>query len=77
MSADHGKRLLGIETRRPKCEDGDAVIPSWHQHIHQTGNLPEIMNLSDRILVTRQGREVEEFTVRRATEERIMYAAVH
>jgi simple sugar transport system ATP-binding protein len=39
--------------------------------------LPEIINLSDRILVTRQGRVVEEFTARQATEERIMYAAVH
>ena len=39
--------------------------------------LPEIMNLSDRILVCRQGRMVEEFSPAEATEERIMYAAVH
>ncbi len=39
--------------------------------------LPEIMNLSDRILVCRQGRIVEEITPTEATEERIMYAAVH
>ncbi len=39
--------------------------------------LPEIMNLSDRILVCRQGRIVEEITPVEATEERIMYAAVH
>ena len=39
--------------------------------------LPEIMNLSDRILVARQGRIVEEFTAAEASEERIMYAAVH
>ena len=39
--------------------------------------LPEIMNLSDRILVARQGRIVEEFNVNEATEESIMYAAVH
>ena len=39
--------------------------------------LPEVMNLSDRILVARQGRIVEEFTSTEATEERIMYAAVH
>ncbi len=39
--------------------------------------LPEIMNLSDRILVSRLGRIVEEFTPGEATEERIMYAAVH
>jgi simple sugar transport system ATP-binding protein len=35
------------------------------------------MKLSDRILVCRQGRIVEEFTPADATEERIMYAAVH
>jgi len=39
--------------------------------------LPEILNLSDRILVCRQGRIVEEFSPLDATEETIMYAAVH
>ncbi len=39
--------------------------------------LPEIMTLSDRILVARQGRIVEEMDVAEATESRIMYAAVH
>ena len=39
--------------------------------------LPEILNLSDRILVSRQGRIVEEFSPAEATEEAIMYAAVH
>jgi simple sugar transport system ATP-binding protein len=39
--------------------------------------LPEVMNLSDRILVFRAGRVVEEFSPAEATEERIMYAAVH
>jgi simple sugar transport system ATP-binding protein len=39
--------------------------------------LPEILNLSDRILVCRQGRIVEEFSPTEATEEKIMYAAVH
>ncbi|MBP0440214.1 sugar ABC transporter ATP-binding protein [Tianweitania sediminis] len=39
--------------------------------------LPEILNLSDRILVTRAGRVVEEFSPAEATEEKIMYAAVH
>jgi ABC-type sugar transport system ATPase subunit len=39
--------------------------------------LPEILALSDRILVTRQGRVVEEMDVGEATEQRIMYAAVH
>jgi simple sugar transport system ATP-binding protein len=39
--------------------------------------LPEVMNLSDRILVCRSGRIVEEFDAKDATEEGIMYAAVH
>ena len=39
--------------------------------------LPEVMNLSDRILVFRQGRVVEEISPHEATQEKIMYAAVH
>jgi simple sugar transport system ATP-binding protein len=39
--------------------------------------LPEILHLSDRILVSRQGRIVEEFNAEDATETMIMYAAVH
>jgi ABC-type sugar transport system ATPase subunit len=39
--------------------------------------LPEILALSDRILVSRQGKVVEEFSCLDATEERIMYAAIH
>lgn len=39
--------------------------------------LPEILALSDRILVSRLGRVVEEFSIDEASEEKIMYAAVH
>jgi len=39
--------------------------------------LPELLSLSDRILVQRQGKVVEEFSALEATEERIMYAAIH
>jgi len=39
--------------------------------------LPEILSLSDRILVARGGRIVEEFSPEDATENKIMYAAVH
>ena len=39
--------------------------------------LPEIMSLSDRILVARQGRIVEEMDPATATSETILYAAVH
>lgn len=39
--------------------------------------LPEILALSDRILVCRQGRIVEEFSPLNVSQEDIMYAAVH
>jgi simple sugar transport system ATP-binding protein len=42
-----------------------------------SSHLPEIMSLSDRILVCRQGRIVEELSPAKTTEEEIMYAAVH
>jgi simple sugar transport system ATP-binding protein len=52
------------------ADDGLAVVVI-------SSYLPEIMNLSDRILVCRQGRVVEEISPLEATEEKIMYAAVH
>lgn len=39
--------------------------------------LPEIISLSDRILVCRQGRIVEEFSPKTVSQEEIMYASVH
>jgi simple sugar transport system ATP-binding protein len=35
------------------------------------------MSLADRILVARQGRIVEQFMRADASEEKIMYAAIH
>ncbi|MBN9259015.1 MULTISPECIES: sugar ABC transporter ATP-binding protein [unclassified Mesorhizobium] len=52
------------------AEDGLAVIVI-------SSYLPEVLNLSDRILVFRQGRVVEEFSPQGADEETIMYASVH
>jgi simple sugar transport system ATP-binding protein len=52
------------------ADDGIAVMVI-------SSYLPEVMQLSDRILVCRQGRIVEEFDGQRADEETIMYAAVH
>lgn len=52
------------------ADDGKAVVVI-------SSYLPEIMALSDRILVSRQGKVVEEFSALDATEERIMYAAIH
>ena len=39
--------------------------------------LPEVLKLSDRILIARQGRIVEEMLVNEADEKSIMFAAIH
>jgi simple sugar transport system ATP-binding protein len=52
------------------ADEGKAVVVI-------SSYLPEVMQLSDRLLVARQGRIVEEFTPMDATEEKLMYAAVH
>ena len=52
------------------AEEGLAVIVI-------SSYLPEILSLSDRVLVSRQGRIVEELSRREATSEAIMFAAVH
>jgi len=52
------------------ADDGIAVVVI-------SSYLPEILALSDRILVSRQGRVVEEMTIENATEAKIMFAAVH
>jgi ABC-type sugar transport system ATPase subunit len=55
---------------RRLAEEGKAVIVI-------SSYLPEILAISDRILVARLGRIVAEFDAATATEERIMYAAIH
>ncbi len=52
------------------ADEGKAVVVI-------SSYVPEIMALSDRILVSRQGKVVEEFSALEATEEKIMYAAIH
>lgn len=52
------------------ADEGKAVVVI-------SSYLPEVMQLSDRLLVARQGRVVEEFSPLDASEERLMYAAVH
>jgi len=39
--------------------------------------LPEVLKISDRILVARGGRIVEQFDCQHASEEKIMFAAIH
>lgn len=52
------------------ADEGKAVVVI-------SSYLPEVMQLSDRLLVARQGKIVEEFSPGEATEEKLMYAAVH
>ena len=65
-----------------------GAIPEIHQAIRQLADegkavvvissyLPEVLAVSDRILVARQGRIVEEFAAAEASEDRIMFAAIH
>jgi ABC-type sugar transport system ATPase subunit len=55
---------------RALAAEGKAVIVI-------SSYLPEILTVSDRILVARGGRIVEEMPAMQATEEKIMYAAIH
>lgn len=52
------------------ADEGKAVVVI-------SSYLPEIMALSDRILVQRMGKVVEEYSALEANEEKIMYAAIH
>jgi simple sugar transport system ATP-binding protein/ribose transport system ATP-binding protein len=55
---------------RALAAEGKAVIVI-------SSYLPEMLTVSDRILVARGGRIVEEMPATQATEEKIMYAAIH
>ena len=52
------------------ADEGKAVVVI-------SSYLPEVIALSDRLLVFRKGKVVEEFSAPEATEEKIMYAAIH
>ena len=65
-----------------------SAIPQIHASIRKLANegkavvvissyLPEILAISDRILVARSGRIVEEMSRTDATADKIMYAAIH
>ena len=65
-----------------------GTIPQIHQAIRDlaaegkavvviSSYLPELLSVADRILVARQGRIAEEFSAAEATEDKIMYAAIH
>ena len=65
-----------------------SAIPQIHEAIRDLASqgkavmvissyLPEVLAISDRILVARGGRIVEEMSAADATQEKIMYAAIH
>jgi len=65
-----------------------GTIPEIHAQIRRlaaegkavmviSSYLPEVLSLSDRILVAQRGRIVAEFDAADATEDKIMYAAIH
>lgn len=65
-----------------------GTIPQIHDQIRQLADegkavvvissyLPEVLAVSDRILVAKLGRIVAEFDAEDATEDKIMYAAIH
>ena len=65
-----------------------SAIPQIHQAIRElaaqgkavmviSSYLPEILAIADRILVARAGRIVEEMSAADASQEKIMYAAIH
>jgi ABC-type sugar transport system ATPase subunit len=55
---------------RRLADEGKAVVVI-------SSYLPEVLSISDRILVARLGRIVAEFDAADATEDKIMYAAIH
>jgi ABC-type sugar transport system ATPase subunit len=55
---------------RRLAEEGKAVVVI-------SSYLPEVLSISDRILVARLGRIVAEFDATSATDDKIMYAAIH
>ncbi len=63
--------IAEIHTMIQKLADAGAAV------VIISSYLPEVLAISDRILVARQGRLVEEMSIEEATEEKIMYAAVH
>jgi ABC-type sugar transport system ATPase subunit len=65
-----------------------GTIPHIHSEIRRLANegkavvvissyLPEVLSVSDRILVARSGRIVAEFDATEATEDKLLYAAIH
>ncbi len=58
------------EIIRRLADEGKAVVVI-------SSYLPEVMTLADRILVSRQGKIVEEFANAGVTEQDIMYASIH
>ena len=67
----------GTERAKGRRFTGPEMGGRLLQTITSSDVIVEAVALSDRILVCRQGRIVEEFEGHKADEETIMYAAVH
>jgi simple sugar transport system ATP-binding protein/ribose transport system ATP-binding protein len=63
--------IAEIHTMIQKLADAGAAV------VVISSYLPEILAISDRILVAKQGRIVEEMSIEEASQQKIMYAAVH
>ena len=64
------QEIFGVNAHiRSLADQGKAVVVI-------SSYMPEVMALADRILVSHQGKIVEEFS-NAATESEIMYAAIH
>jgi ABC-type sugar transport system ATPase subunit len=65
---DVGAKAELYRVIRSLCSEGLGVIVT-------SSELPELLTLSDRIMVLSEGRKTAEFDIRDATQEKIMEAA--
>ncbi|SPP93455.1 protein of unknown function [Bradyrhizobium vignae] len=61
----------------PPAREHDTVVPLDPAAVVISPYLPDVLALSDRILVANRGKIVEEIKATEAPEQQIMYAAVH
>ena len=77
ISASGGYQLLENQLYRVQIHDGEGGTGAFRTRRNDISIAANRTFANDRILVCRQGRIVEEFSPADATEEKIMYAAVH
>lgn len=72
---DEGTRGIDVHAKHEIYELIHKLVVEGNSVIMVSSELPEVMQMSNRILVMREGRIVSEFTHDEATEEAIMRAA--